>query len=178
MITPFFINRNMLIRHFCSKASIVILLLLFVTDAAASKLVYIYENDIEVCSFLFDDDVKVIMKTDCLHVDLKDKQLQIPLSSLVTFKIEEPRPALARTGVNSLDASIHPHFKIEGNLVILHSLPPKSSVKFYSLTGILLGSSLTNEEGSLFYDLGSLKNMVVLVETAIYNFKISLRDEH
>lgn len=62
--------------------------------------------------------------------------------------------------------------------MILHSLPPKSSVKFYSLTGILLGSSLTNEEGSLFYDLGSLKNMVVLVETAIYNFKISLRDEH
>ena len=178
MITPFFINRNMLIRHFYSKASIIILLLLFVTDEAASKLVCVYENDIEVCSFLFDDDVKVIMKTDCLHVDLKDKQVQIPLSSLVTFKIEEPRPALARAGNNSLKASIHPHFKIEGNYVILQGLPSKSSVKFYSLTGKLIGSSLTNEDGSLFYDLGSLKNMVVLVETAIYNFKISLRDEH
>lgn len=175
---PFYINRNWFIRHFCSKASIVILLLLFVTDAAASKLVYIYENDIEVCSFLFDDDVKVILKTDCLHVDLKDKQLQIPLSSLVTFKIEEPRPALARAGNNSLKASIHPHFKIEGNFVILQGLPSKSSVKFYSLTGKLLGSSLTNEDGSLFYDLGSLKNMVVLVETTICNFKIALRDEH
>ena len=69
-------------------------------------------------------------------------------------------------------------YEIEGNLVILQGLPSKSSVKFYSLTGILLGSSLTNEDGSLFYDLGSLRNMVVLVETAICNFKISLRDEH
>lgn len=178
MTSPFYIYRNWLIRHFFSKASIIILLLLFDSDAAASKLVYVYENDTEVCSFSFDDNVKVILKTDCLYVELTDKQVQIPLSNHVSFKIEEPRLSLARTRAYSLDTSIHPHFKIEGNLVILQGLPSKSSVKFYSLTGILLGSSLTNEDGSLFYDLGSLRNMVVLVETAICNFKISLRDEH
>lgn len=178
MTTPFFVNRNRLIHHFYSKASIIILLLLFVSDATASKLVYVYENDREICSFLFDDDVKVVLESECLLVGLKDKQVQIPLSSLVTFNIEESRPNLARTGVYSLDSSIHPLFKIEGNLVILQGLPPKSSVKFYSLTGILLGSSLTNEDGSLLYDLGSLKNMVVLVETTICNFKIALRNEH
>lgn len=149
------------------KNVIVILFLGMCSVAMAAKTVYIYSRNGGFVSFSLDTSTKVTFDSDNIVVEMDDKRISFPFSDYVTFKIEES------SGIASIKTNDNEIFcRIQGNELTLRNLAPHSTVRFYSLSGVLLDSSRSDAEGILIYNLGLLSKQVVVVNTANHNLKI------
>ena len=139
---------------------------------AQAKKVHIHTKDGEVLSFSASTYSRMTFDDGYIVLLLDDAEFLYPLSDYLRVSFTDNTTALSPKkqpcDPSTFECSVH------DRLMTIRELSGRKSVRIYTLSGILIGQQLSDENGTVSFNLGRCSEKTLVVHIDKKAFKINL----